>query len=106
MEKLIIDRFQVQVSKLKDWSIVAYLIIDVIRRHAAIEKGLIKVVNGQDRVFTKLIQTHVAAYLEKGTMPPAEIAGPILNIAEDVMAGRPVVLKAGDYIALQNFRRA
>lgn len=49
--------------------------------------------------------THVNAYLNEGTMPPAAIAPAILNMADDVMAGRQVAVRAGDYIAIQNFVR-
>jgi len=38
-------------------------------------------------------------------MPPEEIAGPILNLADDFMNGREMTLKTGDYIALHNFMR-
>jgi hypothetical protein len=39
-------------------------------------------------------------------MPPEAIAPAILNMADDVMAGRQVSLRAGDYIAIQNFARS
>ena len=48
---------------------------------------------------------HVRAYMTEGTMPPEEIAPAILNMADDVMAGRQVSVRAGDYIAIQNFAR-
>ena len=48
---------------------------------------------------------HVRAYMDEGTMPPDEIAPAILNLADDVMAGRQVSLRAGDYIAIQNYVR-
>ena len=51
------------------------------------------------------METHVSAYLEKGTIAAA-IVGPILNIAEDLAAGREVTMRAGDYIALQTFVRS
>jgi hypothetical protein len=49
---------------------------------------------------------HVRAYMDDGTMPPEAIAPAILNMADDVMAGRQVSLRAGDYIAIQNFARS
>ena len=38
-------------------------------------------------------------------MPPEAIAPAVMNVADDVLAGRDVQLRAGDYIALQNFIR-
>ena len=60
---------------------------------------------GKDTAFDKFIRKHVEAYLEKGTMPPEAIVGPIVNIAEDIIAGREPTLRAGDYIAIQNQMR-
>jgi hypothetical protein len=58
-----------------------------------------------DAKFEAYVTKHVKAYVEKNVMPPNEIAGAILNIADDQIAGRPMMLRAGDYIALQNFYR-
>jgi hypothetical protein len=44
-------------------------------------------------------------YIEKGVMPPADIAPAILNMADDFMAGRQVAVRAGDYIAIHNHMR-
>ena len=57
------------------------------------------------RNFEELTYKYVHAYLEEGKMPPDEIAPAILNMADDFMAGRQVAVRAGDYIALQNFMR-
>jgi hypothetical protein len=38
-------------------------------------------------------------------MPPAEIATAIINVADDYLNGTDVVMKSGDYIAVQNFLR-
>lgn len=56
--------------------------------------------------FYKKTEAIVEAYLEKGVAPPADIAVPILNIADDVAAGRDVTIRAGDYVALQMHYRA
>jgi hypothetical protein len=45
------------------------------------------------------------AYIEKGEMPPPDIAPAILNMADDFLAGRQVSVRAGDYIAIQNHLR-
>jgi hypothetical protein len=57
-----------------------------------------------ERFFHDLNQ-HVLAYVNDGKMPPEAIASAVMNVADDVLAGRDVQLKAGDYIALQNFMR-
>jgi hypothetical protein len=87
------------------WWRFAYLIPDVFRTHTDIESAFSKVLQGTDTAFAKLVQTQVEAYMQKGAMPPADIAAPIINIAEDIMAGREPVMRAGDYIALQNHVR-
>lgn len=56
------------------------------------------------RFFHELNQ-HVQAFVNEGKMPPDQIASAVMNVADDVLAGRDVQLKAGDYIALQNFFR-
>ncbi len=48
---------------------------------------------------------YAQAYIERGEMPPADIAPAILNMADDFMAGRQVTVRAGDYIAIQNHLR-
>ncbi len=88
------------------WWRFAYLIPDVFRHHPELQDGFVKALEGQDKALNTVIESHVRAYIEKGTMPPEGIAAPILNIAEDVAAGRQVTIRAGDYIALQNFARA
>lgn len=58
-----------------------------------------------DEKFQAVVSEYVGAYLNDGVMPPEEIASAVLNIADDFLAGREPVLKAGDYIAIQNFIR-
>jgi len=48
---------------------------------------------------------YAQAYIEKGEMPPADIAPAILNMADDFLAGRQISVRAGDYIAIQNHLR-
>ena len=55
--------------------------------------------------FNKLVDTHVNAYIFNKTMPPEKIATAIINIADDYVNGREVVIRSGDYIALQNYAR-
>ena len=55
--------------------------------------------------FFEMVREHVIDHASTGKMPPKEIAPAILNIADDLMAGRDAVLRAGDYISLMNFAR-
>lgn len=55
--------------------------------------------------FNDVVNKYVNNYIFKKKMPPAEIATAIVNIADDYLNEREVVLKAGDYIALQSFVR-
>jgi len=84
------------------WWRIAYLIPDIFKTHPELEGDFTKVFEGKDTAFRQFVEKHLQAYIEKGTLPPAAIVGPIVNIAEDVMAGREPVIRAGDYIAIQN----
>jgi hypothetical protein len=53
----------------------------------------------------EVVSKHVNAYIKEGAVPPAEIASPILNIADDMLSGRAPTIRTGDYIALQQFVR-
>ncbi len=55
--------------------------------------------------FSKEMARHVYGYLYEGVKPPAEIEQTVLNVSEDLMAGRQVQLRAGDYISAQRFFR-
>jgi len=57
-----------------------------------------------DKEFFDVISKHLTA-LEEGVMPPEAIAPAILNLADDLAAGRNPVLRAGDYISLQHHIR-
>ena len=58
-----------------------------------------------DKSFQKKVYQMVTAYVEKGEMPPEQIAPTILNLADDLVAGRDMVIRAGDYIALRHYMR-
>jgi hypothetical protein len=108
MNKYLLERFRIVTEgKLVPWWWrFAYLIPDLFRERPEILETFVKVAAGHDKAFKTLVETHVSAYLEKGTMPPAPIIAPILNVAEDIAAGREVTLRAGDYISLQTFARS
>lgn len=80
---------------------VMYLIIDdlQLKHYGEILK------RAPDEAFFTMVETHVDAYMQKGTMPPAPIASAILNAVDDIRAGRKIALRAGDYIALQSFNK-
>ena len=80
------------------WRRVAYLIIG--------PGGPIDVVNIRpDERFNKTVTSFLRGYVEEGKMPPAEIAPAILNLGDDFLAGRELTLRAGDYVAIQNYLR-
>lgn len=86
------------VWKRKWW--VMYLIVnDKVRIDDKVNAQIEKFMDG-------VALKHVRAYVDDGIMPPDAIAPAILNMADDVMAGRQVTLRAGDYIAIQNFARS
>ena len=58
-----------------------------------------------DESFYDTFAKHVEAYVKEGKAPPKAIEGAVLNAADDYLAGRDVTLRAGDYIAVQNFIR-
>jgi hypothetical protein len=53
----------------------------------------------------EMISTHMNAFMQQGTMPPAEIAPAIMNLIDDQSSGRTMTMRAGDYISLQNYLR-
>ena len=106
MNKHLLERFRILTANVPWWWRVAYLVPDPFLRDAAAQENFATFALGKDKSFNSAVETHVSAYLEKGTMPPAAIVGPILNIAEDITAGRQVTLRAGDYIALHTFVRS
>jgi hypothetical protein len=56
--------------------------------------------------FIKEVQVHTQAYLLEAKEPPAQIAAAIKNFADDIAAGREVVIRAGDYIAIQSYLKS
>lgn len=78
---------------------VMYLIL-----HDAIKNKDV-IVSKVEKGFDKMVKEQVAAYIEKKTVPPAGISSAIMNLADDVVCGREMILRAGDYIALQNHYR-
>lgn len=58
-----------------------------------------------DEKFRKVVSGYLDAYIYEGVQPPEDIAVPIMNMADDYLAGKPLDMRAGDYIALHNYIR-
>jgi hypothetical protein len=63
------------------------------------------IVSTPTKEFIAAVEAHVNAYIFDKKAPPAEIATAVMNVADDILSDREVVLRSGDYIALQNFLR-
>lgn len=55
--------------------------------------------------FGEFLTKHVHDYVYENVEPHAEIAPVIMNLADDYLSGREIVLKSGDYLQLQNHLR-
>ena len=55
--------------------------------------------------FFNMVQEQVMNHVIDGEELPMEIHSAIMNVADDMMAGREVTLHAGDYVSLMNFAR-
>jgi hypothetical protein len=84
----------------KHWCLASYLILNV---------NIKELVELGDRElpesFVKKMAGFVHGYLYEDKVPPAEIQQTVLNVSEDLLAGREVQLRAGDYIAVQKYFR-
>ncbi len=84
----------------KHWCLASYLILNV---HFG---DLVELAEKElPESFVKEMARHVYGYLYENKLPPAEIQQTVLNVSEDLMAGRAVQMRAGDYIAAQKFFR-
>jgi len=107
MADLLNEHFKILTLKNEPWWWrVAYLIIDIFKQHPELEGGFYRAVVGKDEAFNKFVMGQVQQFMEKGTKPAAPVAGAIVNIAEDIVAGRQPTMRAGDYIALQTAFKA
>jgi hypothetical protein len=55
--------------------------------------------------FFSWLEKEVGSYVSTGKLPASEIATPIMNMADDIGAGRDVSLRAGDAMALMSYAR-
>ena len=81
------------------WVRVAYLIIGPEIEERWSELASVR----PTEAFQQFVNGQVSALVNEGTAPPDEIAPAILNLADDMLAGQPMTLRAGDYIAIQNY---
>lgn len=93
---------KISISKIprKDW--VKYLVIPN-WHDKVIDKKII--VSDLGKQFGEVTEKYVNAYIFDKKAPPTEIAGAIMNIADDVLNGREPILRAGDYISIQNYAK-
>jgi hypothetical protein len=82
------------ILKRKDW--VKYLIVR--------ERKILEDIVASEK-FAQFLTEQLNAYLS-GKAVAAEIQVPIMNAADDILSGRDPVLRAGDYIAIQNYCRS
>ncbi len=97
-----INRYTVAIPswvQMKIWRI-AYLII--LGGHEGPVRDIIE--TEPDEEFDLMVKKYVTAALAGEEVPEA-IAPAILNLADDVMSGREMKIRTGDYIALQKFAR-
>ncbi len=87
---------------LHDPTVVMYLVIP----EKMIKKYLDLAKVGPTEKFQQMVREQVLAYIHEGKEPPAEIAAAVMNIGDDMMAGRDPVIRAGDYISLMNYARS
>ncbi|MDY6857445.1 MAG: hypothetical protein SWO11_22620 [Thermodesulfobacteriota bacterium] len=78
-----------------------YLVIieKMIERYAGVMK-----VRPSEKFFSMVHEVVMNHVIDKEE-PPEQIRTAVLNVADDMMAGRDVTLRAGDYIALMDYAR-
>jgi hypothetical protein len=82
----------------RHWCLASYLILNV-NLGDLVELGEREL----PETFAKKMAGFVYGYIYDNKMPPPEIQQTVLNVSEDLLAGREVQLRAGDYIAAQKF---
>ncbi len=105
MSTVILKPIRIRIPKIifdrSDW--VKYLIVLDWQRSIFDEATFEAVASDK---FNKFIYEQVNLYISKKKAPPEKIASAIMNITDDLLSGRDPVLRAGDYIQLQEFMRA
>ena len=88
--KIIFDR--------SDW--VKYLVNGTL---LDVDDTLLHAITGEK--FNSFMHEQLTNYIFEKKNPPAEIASTVMNVADDMLSGRDPVIRAGDYIQLQNYMR-
>jgi hypothetical protein len=82
------------------WWLVAYKIPPMLH------ESLLEIVRiPPDERFEGLVSKWVTAVVQEGATPPAEIAPAIYNLANDLLSGRELTIRTGDYITIQQYLR-
>jgi hypothetical protein len=58
-----------------------------------------------DARFERTVSKYVSDYVNEGKLPAADIAPAILNLSNDLLNGREMIIRTGDYITIQNHIR-
>ena len=87
--------------KIKEfWCVACYLVVNWRIRELRDFRQL----QVPTRLYKELAE-HVYNYVYKNVMPPEPIAQTIINAADKFVRGQPVIFGAGEYIAIENYRR-
>jgi hypothetical protein len=97
--RITLKSLELQISR--HWCLASYLILNV-NLGDLVELGEREL----PEAFSKKMAGLVYGYLYEDKVPPLEIQQTVLNVSEDLLAGREVQLRAGDYIAVQRYFRA
>ncbi len=90
---------RVQLSRIPTEVMYLVIIDQMLKRYRDL------VIERPNEKFENMVRKEVMTHIIDGTKPPKQIRTAVLNVADDVMAGREVSLRAGDYIALMNYAR-
>ena len=91
----------IRIQKIRDPGVIMYLVLvdQMIARHRDL------VMARPTEKFETMVQKEIMSHVIDGKEPPMQIRSAILNMADDMMAGRDVTMRAGDYIDLMNYAR-
>jgi hypothetical protein len=96
--------FTIQISDKIPGGEVYYLTpIMVSEARKLLKVGLI---SRKDDDLNNLVGSLIKEYLETGQLPNASIQAPVMNLSEDYIAGRDMIIRAGDYIALKQYQKS
>ncbi|MFX0211759.1 MAG: hypothetical protein ACFFDT_37630 [Candidatus Hodarchaeota archaeon] len=100
MSKFVKIRVRVPDWSIPHWWVVAYKILpDLFRQY-----GELLDIDIDEKQFGKVVGGYINSALE-GNELPADIAPTILNLANDLVNGRDMIIRTGDYIAIQKHLR-